>query len=122
MFRRWRVPAKDAAEAWTEYTADRFHSAVEKMIPYVKTLPYILPSISTTIMETKRTSRPPLTPAKLRITTAGIGDPRFMTEGIWQPVRLETWDALRIDNFHIHQHGITGRPANVTEELDIRCW
>jgi len=34
-------------------------------------------------------------------------------------VRLETWDALRIDNFHIHQHGITADLANVTEELDI---
>jgi len=74
MFRRWRVPAKTLLKPGPNTLRIVFHSAVEKMIPYVKTLPYILPSISTTIMETKRTSRPPLTPAKLRITTAGIGD------------------------------------------------
>jgi len=59
------------------------------MIPYVKTLPYILPSISTTIMETKRTSRRPLH-RKAPYNYGWDWGPRFMTEGIWQPVRLET--------------------------------
>jgi len=74
MFRRWRVPAKTLLKLDRIPLRIVFHSAVEKMIPYVKTLPYILPSISTHNYGTKRTSRPPLTPAKLRITTAGIGD------------------------------------------------
>ena len=44
-----------------------------------------------------------------------------MTEGIWQPVRLETWDALRIENFHIHQQSITTDLANVTAEVEIEA-
>ncbi|MGA9712149.1 MAG: glycoside hydrolase family 2 protein, partial [Candidatus Sulfotelmatobacter sp.] len=47
--------------------------------------------------------------------------PRFMTEGIWQPVRLETWDALRIENFHIHQQSITADLANLTAEVEIEA-
>src|SRR6202035_5390604 len=47
--------------------------------------------------------------------------PRFLTEGIWQPVRLETWDTLRVENFHIHQQNITSDLANVTAELEIEA-
>jgi beta-mannosidase len=44
-----------------------------------------------------------------------------MTEGIWQPVRLETWDALRIENFHLHQQSIAPNLANITAELEIEA-
>jgi beta-mannosidase len=29
--------------------------------------------------------------------------PRIVTEGIWQPVHLDSWNALRVDDFHIDQ-------------------
>src|SRR5260370_9455982 len=44
-----------------------------------------------------------------------------MTEGIWQPVRLETWDAVRIANFHIHQQNITSGLANLDAEVEIEA-
>jgi len=44
-----------------------------------------------------------------------------MTEGIWQPVRLETWDALRLDNLHIHQRKVGSDVASLTAELDIEA-
>jgi beta-mannosidase len=119
MFRRWRVPAKTLLKPGPNTLRIVFHSAVEKMIPYVKTLPYILPSISThNYGNEENIATAPYT-RKAPYNYGWDWGPRFMTEGIWQPVRLETWDALRIDNFHIHQHGITADLANVTEELDI---
>src|SRR5208282_668099 len=45
--------------------------------------------------------------------------PRFLTEGIWKPVRLETWETLRVENFHIHQQNTTADLAKVTAELEI---
>ena len=47
MFRRWRIPAKTLLKAGPNTLRIEFHSAVEKMLPYVKSLPYVLPSIST---------------------------------------------------------------------------
>jgi beta-mannosidase len=121
MFRRWRVPAKAILKPGSNTLRIVFHSAVEKMIPYVKTLPYILPSISThNYGNEENIATAPYT----RTAPYNYGwdwGPRFMTEGIWQPVRLETWDALRVQNFHVHQQHVTTDLANVTAELEIEA-
>src|SRR5580698_5764328 len=119
MFRHWRIPAKTALKAGPNTLRIVFHSAVEKMIPYVKSLPYILPSISThNYGNEENIATAPYT-RKAPYNYGWDWGPRFMTEGIWQPVRLETWDALRIENFHIHQRNITADLANLTAEVEI---
>src|SRR5580692_991247 len=119
MFRHWRIPAKTALKAGPNTLRIVFHSAVEKMIPYVKSLPYILPSISThNYGNEENIATAPYT-RKAPYNYGWDWGPRFMTEGIWQPVRLETWDALRIENFHIHQQNITADLANLTAEVEI---
>jgi len=119
MFRRWRVPAKAALKPGSNTLRIVFHSAVEKMIPYAKSLPYILPSISThNYGNEENIATAPYT-RKAPYNYGWDWGPRYMTEGIWQPIHLETWDALRIENFHIHQQRITSDLANVTAEVEI---
>jgi len=119
MFRSWRIPANTALKPGANTLRIVFHSAVEKMIPYAKSLPYILPSISThNYGNEENIATAPYT-RKAPYNYGWDWGPRFMTEGIWKEVRLETWDTLRIENFHIHQQGITAELANVTAELDI---
>jgi beta-mannosidase len=121
MFRHWRIPAKALLKPGAITLRIVFHSAVEKMIPYVKSLPYILPSISThNYGNEENIATAPYT-RKAPYNYGWDWGPRFMTEGIWQPVRLETWDALRIENFHIHQQSITADLANVTAEVEIEA-
>ena len=121
MFRRWRVPAKAALKPGPNTLRVVFHSAVEKMIPYAKSLPYILPSISThNFGNEENIATAPYT-RKAPYNYGWDWGPRFMTEGIWQPVRLETWDALRVENFHIHQQNIAADLANVTAEVEIEA-
>ena len=121
MFRHWRVPVKTQLKAGSNTLRIVFHSAVEKMIPYVKSLPYILPSISThNYGNEENIATAPYT-RKAPYNYGWDWGPRFMTEGIWQPIRLETWDALRIENFHIHQQSITAELANVNAELEIEA-
>ncbi len=121
MFRRWRVPAKAWLKPGPNTLRVVFHSAVEKMLPYVKSLPYVLPSISShNYGNEENIATAPYT-RKAPYNYGWDWGPRFMTEGIWQPVRLETWDALRIENFHIHQQGITADLANVTAEVEIEA-
>src|SRR5271154_2702670 len=121
MFRHWRIPAKSLLKPGPNTLRVVFHSAVEKMIPYVKTLPYILPSISThNFGNEENIATAPYT-RKAPYNYGWDWGPRYITEGIWQPVRLETWDAVRIDNFHIHQQKVTADEALLTAELDIEA-
>jgi beta-mannosidase len=121
MFRRWRIPAKTLLKPGPNALRIVFYSAITKMLPYVKTLPYVLPSISThNFGNEENIATAPYT-RKAPYQYGWDWGPRFMTEGIWQPIRLETWDALRIDNFHIHQQKITAEVASVTAELDIEA-
>jgi beta-mannosidase len=121
MFRTWRIAAKPLLKPGQNTLRIVFHSAITKMIPYVKSLPFILPAISTNISSNEEhVATAPYT-RKAPYQYGWDWGPRFVTEGIWQPVRLETWDALRIDNFHIHQEKIASDLANVIAELDIEA-
>jgi beta-mannosidase len=62
-----------------------------------KSLPYVLPSISTHNFGNEEDIATARYTRKAPYQYGWDWGPRFMTEGIWQPVRLETWDALRID-------------------------
>ena len=90
MFRSWRIPAKALLKPGQNTLRIVFHSAVTKMIPYVKSLPYILPAISTNNSGTRRTSQPPRIHAKRPINTAGIGDRGSLQKvsgspSVWRP-------------------------------------
>ncbi|MCU1301403.1 MAG: beta-mannosidase [Candidatus Sulfotelmatobacter sp.] len=121
MFRSWRIPAKSQLKPGANTLRIVFHSAVEKVLPYVKSLPYVLPSISTNNFGNEENIATAPYTRKAPYNYGWDWGPRFMTEGIWQPVRLETWDALRIANFHIHQQDITSGLANVTAEVEIEA-
>ena len=121
MFRHWRIPAKALVKPGSNTLRVVFHSAVEKMLPYVKSLPYVLPSISTHNYGNEEDIATAPYTRKAPYNYGWDWGPRFMTEGIWQPVHLETWDALRIENFHIHQQKIDADTALVTAELDVEA-
>jgi beta-mannosidase len=121
MFRRWRVSAKPLLKTGSNSLRVVFHSAVASMLPYVKSLPYILPAIST--MNGGNELNIPTAPYTRKAPYQYGWDwgPRFVTEGIWQPVRLETWDALRIESFHIHQRRVNSETATLTAELEVEA-
>jgi len=121
MFRKWRIPAKNLLKPGSNTLRIVFYSAVEHMLPYVKSLPYVLPSISThNFGNEENIATAPYT-RKAPYQYGWDWGPRFLTEGIWQPVRIETWDALRIDNMHVHEHAVASDMASLTVELDIEA-
>jgi beta-mannosidase len=121
MFRHWRIAAKPLLKPGPNTLRVVFHSAVEKMLPYVKLLPYVLPSISTHNFGNEEDIATAPYTRKAPYQYGWDWGPRFMTAGIWQPVRLEMWDALRIDDFHIHQQKVSADAAILTAELDIEA-
>ncbi|HXY50141.1 MAG TPA: glycoside hydrolase family 2 protein [Terriglobales bacterium] len=121
MFRRWRIPAKTLLKAGDNTLRVVFHSAVMKMLPYVKSLPYVLPAISTNNGGNEEGIATAPYTRKAPYQYGWDWGPRFVTEGIWQPVRLETWDALRIENLHVHQVKSTADEARVIAEVEIEA-
>ena len=47
--------------------------------------------------------------------------PRFVTSGIWKPVRLEAWDKARIADFHIRQRDVSKDVAHLDAEVEIEA-
>ena len=45
--------------------------------------------------------------------------PRYVTSGIWKPVRLEAWDEARIADLNVRQLDITAPSAHVLAEVEV---
>jgi beta-mannosidase len=117
MFRRWRVDAKSALKTGANTLRIVLHSPITKMLPYVKSLPFQLAAPN----DVSAPGEPAVSPY-IRKAPYQFGwdwGPRYVTIGIWQPVRLETWDAARVDDFHIDQQKITADNASLSAQLSI---
>jgi beta-mannosidase len=47
--------------------------------------------------------------------------PRFVTSGIWRPVRLEAWDKVRIADFAIRQRDVSKDVAHLDAEVEVEA-
>ncbi len=119
MFRSWRVAAKPFLKAGPNTLRIVFQSPITSMIPKVRALPYQLPSISTVNAGNEENVATAPYTRKAAYQYGWDWGPRFVTIGIWKPVQLETWDALRISNFHLHQLKATKDLASLAAELEI---
>ncbi len=121
MFRHWRIPAKKMLKAGPNTLRIVFYSPIEKMLPYVKGLPYVLPSISTHNFGNEEDIATAPYTRKAPYQYGWDWGPRYLTEGIWQPIRLEAWDGMRIENLHVHQRNITKDEALIDAEVEIEA-
>ena len=119
MFRRWRVPAKPLLKPGANTLRVVFHSPVTSMIPKVKTLPYILPSVSTVNEGNEENVATAPYTRKAAYQYGWDWGPRFLTIGVWKPVRLETWDSARMQDFHIRQIKVDRDMAELAGEIEI---
>jgi beta-mannosidase len=47
--------------------------------------------------------------------------PRFVTSGIWRPVRVEAWDKVRIADFAIRQRDVSKDVAHANAEVEVEA-
>jgi len=47
--------------------------------------------------------------------------PKFVTSGIWRPVRLEAWDKARIADFVIRQRDVSKEVAHLNAEVEVEA-
>ncbi len=117
MFRQWRVPAVGWLRPGTNELTIVFHSPITWLMPLVKAMPYHLPTVGQ--VQAISEEGIPVDPyvRKAPYQFGWDWGPRFVTEGVWKPIRLETWDQVRVEDFHLQQKKITAETAEVAGEL-----
>src|SRR5690242_8718962 len=120
MFRRWRVPAKAWLHADANTLEVTLHSPIARLQPWLLKQPYALPGEFDSAFgdepEGKQTAN------YVRKAAYQYGwdwGPRIVTEGIWKDVRLESWSALRLADFHIAQPKVDADVAQLQAQLHL---
>ncbi|HUI84947.1 MAG TPA: glycoside hydrolase family 2 protein [Candidatus Binatia bacterium] len=119
MFRRWRVEAKPLLKAGPNTLRVVFRSPITSLIPKVKALPYILPSVSTVNAGNEENVATAPYTRKAPYQYGWDWGPRYVTIGIWKPVWLESWDSARIEDLHIRQVKVAPDAAELEVEIEV---
>ena len=110
-FRTWRVPAKARLHVGKNLLYVVFPSPIKAAAKVAEGDPFRLKSKT----EEKTYVRKPA------YEYGWDWGPRFVTSGIWKPVRLEAWDKLRIADFAIRQRDVSREVAHLNAEVEVEA-
>lgn len=113
MFRTWRVDAKPNLKAGSNTLRVVFRSPINEILPRMKTLGYELPAVNDQGEKTSPHTR------KAPYQYGWDWGPRFVTSGVWKPVRLEAWDDARLVDLHVIQNQLSRDAAQLTAEVEV---
>ena len=108
MFRQWRVSVKSHLHRGENTLLIRFRSPITHVKAAYDRLGYTLPAANdqATPMVSMFTRKAPY-------HYGWDWGPRFVTSGIWRPVRLEVWDGARIEDVQVIQTALTDARATL---------
>ncbi|PWK89664.1 beta-mannosidase [Fulvimonas soli] len=122
MFRRWRVDAKPYLHAGDNRLRVVFHSPVARLQPWLAKQPYALPGEFDSAFGDEPPGRQTANYVRKAAYQYGWDwGPRYVTAGLWQPVRLEGWDALRLADFHIAQDRVDAERAQLHAQVEVQA-
>jgi beta-mannosidase len=114
------VPVKALLHAGANTLEVKLHSPIERLQPWLLKQPYALPGeFDSAFGDEPRGKQTANYVRKAAYQYGWDWGPRVVTEGIWQDVRLESWDGLRLADFHVAQKSVTADVAKLDTQLDI---
>ena len=120
MFRRWRIPVKGALHEGKNTLEVRLYSPIKRLQPWLLKQPYALPGeFDSAFGDEAKGKQTANYVRKAGYQYGWDWGPRIVTEGIWQTVHLDSWNALRVDDFHIDQNYVSATAALVAAQIDI---
>jgi beta-mannosidase len=108
-FRIWRVPVKGNLHAGKNHLWILFYSPIKAAALVAATDPWR----EKTKVDEKTYIRKPA------YEYGWDWGPRFVTSGVWKPVRLEGWDKARIADFAIRQRDVSKEVAHLDAEFTV---
>jgi len=122
MFRRWRVPVKALLHAGANTLEVKLYSPIERLQPWLLKQPYALPGeFDSAFGDEPKGKQTANYVRKAAYQYGWDWGPRVVTEGIWQGVRLESWDVLRLADFHVAQQSVTADAAKLDAQLEVEA-
>ena len=120
MFRTWTVDIKAHARAGANALRLRFRSPIQEGLKRLKALGYNPPATN------DQSENGGLGNKKVSVFTRKAGyhygwdwGPRFVTSGVWRPVKLRAWNAARIVDLHIVQDSLSADTAKLRAVFEI---
>lgn len=113
MFRIWRVDARSALREGENTLRVHFRSPINEVLPRMKALGYELPASNDQGEKTSPHTR------KAPYQYGWDWGPRFVTSGLWRPVRLEAWDGARIADFRVVQKSLGRAAAELAAVVEV---
>lgn len=108
MFRTWFVSCKSFLKEKDNHLVIQFESASKKGKELARSLPYTLPG------DEKVFTR------KAAYQYGWDWAPRFVTCGIWKPVKLNWWNFFKINDIHIVQDEVSDTSATMVAEVNVK--
>lgn len=122
MFRRWRVDAGPLLRRGENVLEVTFRSPIRKLQPWLAQQPYALPGGYDSAFGDEPDGR--LVTTYVRKAPYHFGwdwGPRIVTAGIWKHVRLEAWDAVRVEGLHVAQQRVDSQAAQLEAQIELEA-
>jgi beta-mannosidase len=119
-FRSWRIPVQNKLRERGNELRVIFHSPIDRVLPEVQAMPNKLAGNYPSPYGDE--PKDALTANFVRKPGYHYGwdwGPRYVTAGIWQSVRLEAFDRLRIDHLAIAQNNVSREHADLLVDVSI---
>jgi beta-mannosidase len=113
MYRQWRMPVRTLLKAKGNELVIVFRSPINQDLPKVAARGYELPAANDMGEKTSVYTR------KAPYSFGWDWGPRFVTCGIWKPVRLEAWDDARIADVALRQMELGTEKASLVAEVEV---
>ena len=119
-FRTWRVPVQGRLRESGNQLHVVLRSPIAKLLPRVQAMPHKIAGNYPSPHGDE--PKEAMTANFVRKPGYHYGwdwGPRYVTAGVWKPVRLESWDRLRIDDLQLRQDKVTEAQADLTVQVSI---
>jgi beta-mannosidase len=113
MYRRWRVPVAGKLKPQANELRVVFRSPINEDLAKVTGRGYELPATNDQGEKTSVYTR------KAPYSFGWDWGPRFVTCGLWKPVRLEAWDGARIVDVAVRQNELGQEKATLVAEVEV---
>ena len=119
-FRTWRVPVQGRLKPGGNRLRVVLHSPITKLLPQVQAMPHkIAGNYPSPFGDEPKDAMTGNFVRKPGYHYGWDWGPRYVTAGIWKPVRLESWSVLRIDNLQLRQDKVDAGRADLTVRIAL---
>ena len=119
-FRTWRVPVQGRLRATGNELRVVLHSPIVKWLPHVLAMPHrIAGNYPSPYGDEPKDAMTANFVRKPGYHYGWDWGPRYVTAGIWKPVRLQSWDVARIDDLQLRQDAVTAERAQVAAIVSV---